>query len=86
MLIGLIRFLFWFFFISYLIKILSRLLAPILMKRFANKMQDRFNQQHHNQQDPFQKEGKVTIERTNTSKKRNSDDLGDYVDFEEVEE
>ena len=49
-------------------------------------MQDKFNQYHHNQQDPLQKEGKVTIERTNNSKKRKSDNLGDYVDFEEVEE
>ena len=90
MLAGLIKFLFWFFVISYLIKILTRLLAPILLKRFANKMQDRFkgqfNQQYENPQNPTAPEGKVTLEKTKTPTKNKSDNLGDYVDFEEVEE
>ena len=84
MLAGLIKFLFWFFFISYLIKTLSRLFAPILMKRFANKMQDRFNQQYQNQPREPQEEGKVTLEKTNNSTKKRSDGVGEYVDFEEV--
>ena len=66
------------------------MLAPILLKRFANKMQDRFqqqfNQQHQNPQNPPQQEGKVTIEKTKSSIKTKSDNVGDYVDFEEVEE
>ena len=90
MLVGLIKFLFWVFFISYLLKILARIFTPLLMKRFAHKMQDRFqqkfNQQYPNQQKPQQEEGKVTLEKTNTSIKTKSDDIGDYVDFEEVEE
>ena len=90
MLAGLIKFLFWFFFISYLIKILTRLLAPILLKRFANKMQGRFqqqfNQQHQNPKNPQQQEGKVTLEKTKSSTKIKSDNVGDYVDFEEVED
>jgi hypothetical protein len=85
MLIGLVKFLFWFFFISYLIKFFTRLLAPILIKRFANKMHDRFNQQFNHKQKSSPKEGKVTIEKTNNSTKMKSDDVGDYVDFEEVE-
>ena len=71
-------------------KYLGRILAPILLKRFATKMQDRFgqqfNQQNHNQQSPKQQEGKVTLEKTKNSTKTKSDNLGDYVDFEEVEE
>ena len=90
MLLALVKFLFWFFFISYLIKILSRLITPFLMKRFANKMKDRFqqqfNQQYQNQGPPKQEEGKVTIEKTNTSIKTKSDNVGDYVDFEEIDE
>ncbi len=90
MLVGLVKFLFWFFFISYVLKLLTRILAPILLKRFTDKMQDRFkgqsNQQYENPQKPAQPEGKVTLERTNTSAKTKSDGVGDYVDFEEVEE
>ena len=86
MFVGLIKFLFWFFFISYLLKILARIFAPLLMKRFTNKMQERFQQQYQNSQNPLEEEGKVTLEKTNTSTKTKSDDVGDYVDFEEVEE
>ena len=90
MLAGLVKFLFWFFFISYVLKLLTRILAPILLKRFTNKMQDRFkgkfNQQYENPQNPVQPEGKVTLEKTKPSEQKKSDGVGDYVDFEEVEE
>ena len=90
MLVGLVKFLFWFFFISYVLKILTRIFAPILLKRFANKMQDRFkgqfNQQDENPQNPVQPEGKVTLKKTKPSTQTKSDGVGDYVDFEEVEE
>ena len=50
-------------------------------------MQDRFQQQFNQQyQSPPQEEGKVTIEKTKLSTKTKSDTLGDYVDFEEVDE
>ena len=90
MLVGLVKFLFWFFFISYVLKLLTRILAPILLKRFTNKMQDRFqgqsNQQYENPQNPVQPEGKVTLKKTKPSTQEKSDGVGDYVDFEEVEE
>jgi hypothetical protein len=73
-----------------LLKYLGRILAPILLKRFANKMQDRFkgqfNQQYENPQNPVQPEGKVTLKKTKPSTQTKSDGVGDYVDFEEVEE
>ncbi len=74
----------------FLIKYLFRIFAPILIKRFANKMQDRFqqqfNQQYQNQQSPSQKEGEVTIEKKHASIKTKSENIGEYVDFEELEE
>ena len=90
MLVGLVKFLFWFFFISYVLKLLTRIFAPILLKRFTNKMQDRFqeqsNQQYENPQNSVQPEGKVTLKKTKPSTQIKSDGVGDYVDFEEVEE
>ena len=83
---GLLRFIFWFFVISYLIKILARLLAPMLIKRFANKMQNRFNQQYQSQQKKPPNEGKITIENNSNTTIKNSKNLGEYVDFEEVDE
>ena len=50
-------------------------------------MQDRFQQQFKQQyQDPAQEKGKVTLEKTKPSTQTKSDGVGDYVDFEEVEE
>ena len=72
--------------IYYGIKFFGRLLAPVLLQRVVNKMQERFQQQYQNPQNPSQEEGKVTLKKTNISTKTKSDDVGDYVDFEEVEE
>ena len=67
----------------FLIKYLFRIFAPILIKRFANKMQDRFtrqfNQQYQDQKRSSQKEGEVTIESVKGSTKK-SDSIGEYVD------
>ena len=86
MLMGVLKFLFWFFFISYLLKVLARIFAPLLMKRFANKMQERFQQQYQNPQTPPKQEGEITLEKPNTFTKTKSNDVGDYVDFEEIDD
>ena len=64
----------------FLIKYLFRIFAPILIRRFANKMQDRF------QKHPQNKDGKVTIEKNASINKKTTDNIGEYVDFEEVDE
>ena len=51
-----------------------------------DRFQQQFNQQNQNPQNPPQEEGKVTLEKTKPSTKTKSDDLGDYVDFEDVDE
>ena len=51
-----------------------------------DRFQQQFNQQNQNPQNPLQEEGKVTLEKTKPSTKTKSDTLGDYVDFEEVDE
>ena len=74
-----------YFFFKYTI----RLLAPFLIKRFANKMQDKFGQQFnhtsYSNKEPAQPEGEVTIEKKKSTEKK-SDNIGDYVDFEEINE
>ena len=85
MLIGLLKFLFWFFVISYLIKFLGRVFLPIILKRFINKSSERFKQQYDNMDTYSNKEGEVTIE-SNKKSSDSSNDVGDYVDFEEVDE
>lgn len=72
-----------YFFFKYTI----RLLAPFIIKRFANKMQDKFRQEFNQQyKNNDSKEGDVTIENKKKSSNSKTDKVGDYVDFEEVDE
>ena len=87
---GFLTYIFWFFIILYLIKFLARIFAPILLRYFANKIQNRFHQQFsqnfYNQQHTSKKEGEVTIEKNKDSEKKKASDVGEYVDFEEIED
>ena len=87
--IALVKFLCWLFVLYYLIKVFTRLLAPILLTRFINKIQERFrnqyNYEYHKSENSNEKEGKVTLEKNNNSSKTKLDNVGDYVDFEEIE-
>lgn len=70
-------------------KILARLLAPFLLKFVAKKAEERFGNQfggsyQKKQQGPVKKEGEVTIDKIPNIKTSNKD-VGDYVDYEEIE-
>ncbi len=85
---GLIKFILSFLIFYYAFKFLSRIFAPIIIKGLAKKMTDRF-QNYHNQQYEQQdssKEGEVTIDARDNNRPRKKDDMGDYVDFEEIED
>ncbi len=62
----------------FLIKYLFRIFAPILIKRFANKMQDRFQQQFNQQYQGHNqtKEGEVTIEKNKSITRKKINDIG----------
>ena len=86
MLKGLIIFLFWFFLISYILRVLGRYFFPILLKRYINKKQSQFNQQFNPQDSNLEKEGKVSIKTKPKKSKNDTNDMGEYVDFEEVDD
>ena len=91
---GLIKTLLIILFFYYGFKILSRLLAPFLMRYAAKKIQDKFKDQMRqytrgssfDQQDNPKKEGEVHLKsKKSKQNKINSDSVGEYVDFEEIE-
>ena len=62
---------------------------PFLIKRFASKMQDRFHQQFDQQPQDYSQtnnEGDVTIDKTASSNKNKKNDIGEFIDFEEIDE
>lgn len=77
--------------VYYGFKLLMRLMAPFLVKKAAQKVNERMNQQfggqqfHQDRRQP-EPEGKITVERTKRSTSPNDADLGEYVEFEDVKD
>lgn len=87
---GFLRFLIWFLFFYYLIKLLFRILFPWLMKRLFIRMSSKMHEQTFGKYDysnhQQNKEGEVIVEQKKTDTKSKSDNLGEYIDFEEIKE
>jgi hypothetical protein len=79
-LITLLRTILIFVCIYYAFKLIVRFLFPILLKKFVNRQSSNFHQSN---------EGKKTghVDVMSPSKTKNKvDSLGDYVDYEEIDE
>ena len=85
---GFVRMILIILLIYFGIKILSRLFAPFLVKYVAKKAEQRFGGQFGQFQKPQQetpkKAGEVSIDKVPKAKASNKD-VGDYVDYEEIE-
>lgn len=86
---GLLRTILIILLVYYGIKVLSRIFAPFLIKYAAKKAEKRFGDQfgqfqNRQQQEKPKREGEVTIDKM-PDKKTSNKDVGDYVDFEEIE-
>lgn len=71
------------------VKILARLFAPLLVKFVAKKAEERFGQQfgtnYKEPQSPKYKEGETVIDKVPNKGKSSNDNVGEYIDYEEVE-
>jgi hypothetical protein len=81
---GLIRFIFITIFILWTVRLLLRLVFPMILKSIFGSMQQSAGQQGQPQQRK-RAEGSITIDyMPPQEKKGNADKLGDFVDYEEV--
>lgn len=76
--------------VYYLFKILTRLFAPKIINYAAKKTEAHFKEQfgQFKQQSPSHGEervGDVIIEKKPTKKSTTSENVGDYIDFEEID-
>ena len=85
MLIGLLRTILFIILFYYIIKFLMRLFAPFLIKKVAEKIQEKTQQQYGNQQQTSVKEGETVIDKAPRNQRQSKDDVGEYVDFEEID-
>ncbi|MFD2725935.1 DUF4834 family protein [Hyunsoonleella rubra] len=82
---GLIKIILIIMLVYYGVKILSRLFAPFLVKYVAKKAEQQFGGQFQNQhREAPKKEGEVSIDKMPKQKASNKD-VGDYVDYEEID-
>jgi len=86
---GVVRMILWILAIYFIVKIISRLLTPFLVKYAAKKMEQKFGQQFNSndyKQRPKQhKEGETIIDKIPRKEKSSNNSVGEYVDFEEIE-
>jgi len=74
-------------------KLLAKYVFPFLLKRWVNKKmgqfqnqgQSQFNEQEKAKDFAKEHEGEVKIKTTKETSKPETEGMGDYVDFEEVE-
>lgn len=72
--------------VYYLLKILARLFAPKILNYAAKKTESHFRQAFDNER-PFneQEDESVIINKKTTRKKKDSEKVGEYIDFEELD-
>jgi len=69
-------------------KIIARLFAPFLMRYVSKKAGQKFEQQfgqYKSPPEPNHKEGEVIVDKTPEQNKSSNKDVGEYVDYEEIE-
>ena len=83
---GLFRTLLIIFMVYYALKIIGRLVFPMVFKSFVGKFEERVRKQQQ-QQEPQTNEkiGETIIDKKPTTPKESNKDVGEYVDYEELE-
>ncbi|MCH2196019.1 DUF4834 family protein [Kordia sp.] len=88
MLINLLRTIAIIILVIYALRIIGRLFAPFMIRYVAKKAEKRFSEQFRQeaqfQQKKRAKEGETTID-TMPNNRKSSKDVGEYIDFEEVD-
>ena len=69
--------------VIYLLRILARIFFPIMLNRYINKQQQNMHQQYQKQAD-FRNQKQT--QSTTKKEKHLSDEIGEYVDYEEINE
>lgn len=71
--------------IYYALKIIGKYMAPFILKRAASKFEERVRQQQQPKQNSA-KVGETVIDKKPNTQKTSNDTVGEYVDFEEVDD
>ena len=81
---SLLKFLFITILVLWLIRMLARLLLPFLFQKMVSKVQKQAQERFAQAQRPAQPDGRIRVDFMPPKEKKPSDNLGDFVDYEEV--
>jgi hypothetical protein len=83
---GLLKTIFFILIIYYAFKFLAKLFAPFLLKKVADTMQKKAEEQFAGQQPKNNvREGETIIDKAPKNQSETKNTVGEYVDFEEIE-
>jgi hypothetical protein len=83
--IGLLRTIAIILIIYYAFKIIGRYIMPIFLKRMVNNVEKKYQEQQKKTRQPDQGEiGKTVIDKKPTNNRTSNNNVGEYVDYEEL--
>lgn len=72
--------------VYYALKLIGRIVFPMLFKRVVGKFEEKVkNQQQHQTNTSSHRVGETVIDKKPQSNKESNKDVGEYVDYEEVD-
>lgn len=87
MLVGLARTIGYLIIIYYVIKFISRYIAPLFLKKVLKNVEKKMNDQQQNQyKEQKGSIGETIIDKMPKSTKESNKNVGDYVDYEDVKD
>jgi len=81
---GLIEAIFYILVFFYIAKFLGKLFLPVLVKKVVQKAGENFQQQY-NYQHQQQRQDEIIIDKSKSTKPRETKKVGEYVDYEEID-
>ncbi|HET8886625.1 MAG TPA: DUF4834 family protein [Salinimicrobium sp.] len=86
---GFIKFILIVLLIYFGIKLIFRFFGPMIlryiMKRVGKSISRKFQDAQNSAQSAHNREGDVTIEKKPKTKRKSNNDVGEYVDYEEID-
>ncbi|WP_457615820.1 DUF4834 family protein [Lutibacter sp.] len=83
---GLLRTIVILMIIYYIFKFFSRYIAPIFLRKMMKDVERRFNEQQNAYKNEPQNVGETIIDKKPSDSTQSRKDLGEYIDYEEVDE
>lgn len=72
--------------IYYGLKFIGRFLIPIFFQKVARNVEKKFREQQGFSNHTNTKEGEITIEKKPNEQNRTNNNVGEYIDYEEVDD